>query len=402
MTRWLTFAALFSLIAAGCAETPTPTDPTSGAIDSPAAARKARLVYMALPEKLPLGNGFENGFATAINSSGVVVGWAHRDGEPPQAVLWRGGDLVELQALGGGSSAAQDINERGEVVGWSETSDGAVRAVVWRNGVPEGIGPAGSAYGTAEGINNRGQIVGSIENESGERNAFLVWRGRLEDLGRLPGSGFSVAEDINNRGDVVGWSASGCCVTQRATLWRGGEVRDLGTLQFESAAFAINERGTIVGGSIVDFFSHVVSWEHGEIRDLGLDGSANDINNRGQIVGSANLPECAQCPFLWERGMLIELSPGSSGNAQGISNPGRIAGYVGVGTPEGPTPVVWKTAGRLRSIPGLSAADAVSRPVGASDAVRSPTMRDAAARAICETQSRVAAGVSALAVAAGC
>jgi probable HAF family extracellular repeat protein len=62
-----------------------------------------------------------------------------------------------------------------------------------------------------------------------------------------------------------------------------------------SLAAAVNDRGQVVGQSFTGQFMHPFRWERGHMTDLGVlshstfreGGQANDINNRGQIVGSS-------------------------------------------------------------------------------------------------------------------
>jgi len=71
-------------------------------------------------------------------------------------------------------------------------------------------------------------------------------------------------------------------------------ITDLGTLPGREASEAndINDRGQVVGFSRTASYSdhHAFLWENGEMTDLGaLPGTdrseASDINNRGQVVG---------------------------------------------------------------------------------------------------------------------
>ena len=89
----------------------------------------------------------------------------------------------------------------------------------------------------------------------------------LTDLGTLPGGQESAAYALNDRGQVVGWSDGGTdnslmhqdpnLIHNHAVLWEGGKVRDLGLLKgFPfSAGYGINHRGQIVGGFDVNYRS---------------------------------------------------------------------------------------------------------------------------------------------------
>jgi probable HAF family extracellular repeat protein len=71
--------------------------------------------------------------ALDINAQGQVVG--HSDETPTgwHALLWEGGVMTELSALGGGFAVSQAlaINERGQIVGSSQTSSGHYHATLW-------------------------------------------------------------------------------------------------------------------------------------------------------------------------------------------------------------------------------------------------------------------------------
>jgi probable HAF family extracellular repeat protein len=68
-----------------------------------------------------------------------------------------------------------------------------------------------------------------------------------------------------------------------------------------------------------------------EIGTLGGNYSiANDINNRGQVVGGSHTPDGWLHPFLWDKGEMIDLGTGGGiySEAYLISDSGVIAGYV--------------------------------------------------------------------------
>ncbi len=125
--------------------------------------------------------------ATAINEQGDVAGFASQPDAGPDeqrfsAFLWtkRGGiqDLDELP--GDNFSQAYGINERGEVVGLSCGPVAGCRAVIWRNGEVEDINKFKGGYPyhleTAKDINDVGEITGRaiINPSTGEREAYLA------------------------------------------------------------------------------------------------------------------------------------------------------------------------------------------------------------------------------------
>jgi len=90
----------------------------------------------------------------------------------------------------------------------------------------------------------------------------------VTDLGTLPGGEESAAYALNDRGQVVGWSDSGVdsaasfskdMVHNHAVLWDSGKVRDLGLLKgFPfSAGHGINRSGQIVAGWDVNYHPYI-------------------------------------------------------------------------------------------------------------------------------------------------
>jgi probable HAF family extracellular repeat protein len=134
--------------------------------------------------------------------------------------------------------------------------------------------------------------------------------------------------DINSRGQAVGSAALGSGDDERAVVWQGGTLTDLGALPDYplSAAAAINERGQIVGAATDGFRSRAVRWDGGAITDLTPPGwawcVANDINNRGDVVGTCARPASYNVAVLWRDGAVTVLGvlPGSNESAAAAIN----------------------------------------------------------------------------------
>jgi probable HAF family extracellular repeat protein len=226
--------------------------------------------------------GGNNSYATGANNRGQAVGWAENTTHdstctPPQvlqfrAVIWgpKDNQIQELSPFPGDStSAATAINDRGQVVGISGLCDrargrfSAKHALLWQNGVPTDLGSFGGiAWNTPTAINQRGDVAGFADfpgDQGGGLNAHaFLWTGSgpIQDLKVLSGDAISLAFGINNQRDVVGQSigANG----SRAFIYRDGVLTDLNTLVAPGSPFLIY---------------------------------ANDINDRGEIVGQG----CQQC-----------------------------------------------------------------------------------------------------------
>jgi probable HAF family extracellular repeat protein len=241
----------------------------------------------------------------AINSSGVVVGWAVREGQQGHAFMWDHGKLQDLGLLSGDvNSEAHAINAKGDVVGVSrpQGADEFNHAVLWRNGQLIALGTLPGDVGSeAWGVNNRGQVFGESRGLPSTSRPFVWDHGLMTELTELkqPGVGFSFTrdeivawrcpdtaedvaakttrrigvivyipcptkfseeeavdiEDINGSGQAVGmvWRRVGPHLQVRGYLWSGGERIPLppvsGQTDSTTEPHAINDGGEIVGNS---------------------------------------------------------------------------------------------------------------------------------------------------------
>ena len=239
------------------------------------------------------------GFAHAINDAGDATGMIYTPEGLAHAFLYRGGTLTDIGTLPGEATTPQSvgyaINNSGTIVGQS-TWD----AMIYENGEMS-ILKRRTAH-VAYGVNDVGDVVGLLENRSPLAHAFLLSGGNLLDLGTLDGDpdSVSIASDINSRGQVVGTGWIDGNSRQRAFLYENGAMRDIGALQGGYAgAVAINELGHIIGHSDTSVFLY----RDGSMIDLNLAiekdasgiwpkvASVSGINDRGQIVGEAYMPD---------------------------------------------------------------------------------------------------------------
>jgi probable HAF family extracellular repeat protein len=244
--------------------------------------------------------------AISINDRGEIVGTSNVASGSAQvdAFLERGGKLTDLGPLGHTFLHMVSINDAGAIAGLPA---GGGDATVFRQGKTVDIGSLAGQGSVAYGMNDRGQVVGistigyrPASNSSSPPiaiyHAFLYGHGTMKDLGTLGGM-VSFASFVNDRGSVVGFSDTANDAALHAFVDTHGKMTDLGTLGgHESGAGAINNEGVVVGfaqTSPSTTASHGFIDRHGRMIDLNtlipansgvVITSANDINDRGQIV----------------------------------------------------------------------------------------------------------------------
>lgn len=312
-----------------------------------------------------------------LNSQGTAVGAAATstpDSLAPNCVFYiacyvgdaltfQNGKLTDLGALPGAnnSSWATGLNDIGLVVGLSETGGidpqtgyPEYHAVVWNKGRIKDLGTLGGSVSLANSVNDQGMVVGVATNDipdpytnglgpydlfytiTTQQRAFLWQGGQMKDLGTLGGND-AAAAFVNQFGQVAGESytnttpnATTGLPTQDPFLWENGTMIDLGTLGGTyGTVFCLNNRGQVVGQSNVagDQYPHPFLWDHGVMTDLGnLDAGevitpavANWINDAGEVVGGSYVvtPVYSFHGFLWRHGTMIDLG---SLSPNGLSN----------------------------------------------------------------------------------
>jgi len=327
--------------------------------------------------------GGSSSIGNSVNNRGWVTGAANLPGDTTEhAALWRNGVITDIGTLGGPDSFinAPVKNERGEIEGFSETStpdplgeafchgetffgfqDGVTcLGFVWRDGVMTPLPPlSGGNNSQASGINNRGQIVGFAENGTQDASCTppqvlqfeaVIWgpkKGQIQQLPPLSGDSDGTGVAINDEGEVTG--CTGVCANvgpascTHAVVWKHGSPKDIGGLGPANIGAAINNRGQVLGESLLPDGAtfHSFVWHEGVITDLGtLPGNPltfpGGINNKGQVVGhSCDVTDTFCVAYIWEDGVMTDLNmlvpPGLSVSlflAGDINDQGEITGIA--------------------------------------------------------------------------
>ncbi|MFP5392761.1 MAG: DUF3466 family protein [Gammaproteobacteria bacterium] len=185
--------------------------------------------------------------------------------------------------------------------------------------------PLGTQSSVPYAINNSGVTVGTYSPFGYEPHAWINYQ---PGLGTLPGGSTSTAYDINDSGTVVGYSDRalyeyGTMTNEAFRYDRQAGMTALGTLgpQLTSVAYGINNAGVIVGAGMTD----LNTLYSGRALTFGAGGpqliagqpadrlsSAEDINDRGQIIGryQASVPGAATFQmhgFLLSNGTMQEI-----------------------------------------------------------------------------------------------
>ena len=311
---------------------------------------------------------------------------------PSTLALAAGYNIDPVPGLATGAiSYAYAINDNGVVAGAAgKVADPSapVHAIRWTPGsAVQDLGLlSGGAVSRASAINANNVVAGSANVTTVSAHGFVyVDPGPMKDLGWLPLGGLTpafqniAATGINDSLQIVGVSplqlgAPSFSAFNRAFLWQGGKMTDLGSIDgSNSAAFAINAKGTVTGSSSTSTGTHVALWNAGSISDLGICPSANRaqgnaINLAGHVAGTCFFPQVNGYPnghpefrrafFYSTAGGLVELGTlgGSKSEAFGVDASDTVVGKADVSTTSSSVVThafAWTSSGGMKDLNAL-------------------------------------------------
>src|SRR3972149_1181704 len=180
--------------------------------------------------------------ASLNNAGQIAITLNHQTGTANETLankilLYSGGQLLELETLGGIGNGISDINDHGVMVGASDSPDGRYHAVVYTSGQLQDWGDSGELGSVASDINESGTVVGDIRNKQTSQAVIFNGPNDVTHLGTLGGTVSSVSA-INNLGQIVGISLTGApfvpgatdTPAQEAFLYENGHLIGFGTL----------------------------------------------------------------------------------------------------------------------------------------------------------------------------
>jgi hypothetical protein len=338
------------------------------------------------------GNGRRRAIAALLASLPFWAGAHDTPAEPKNdqaaPLFW----LYTVINLGPEPTAAV-LNERGQAA-FTDESFPDTSSRFFDGDRVRPIGSLGGGFTTVTGLNSRGTVVGASTGAADIGPFAYAWT-VAGGLRALPGPAPSAARDINNRSEIVG-QVSGPFVASRALRWNpDGSVTQLGpALAPYAQANAVNLGGYSTGvttGASEDTLPHAVFWDRsgtqtdltpapgglgygfrindrnevagivadmpfanfdglfwsratGALRiDAGVDYRFGDLNNRGELVGSAETGGQRKA-FHWTPGRgLVRLPVEASlfSHAADVNERGEIAGLTLRSTGEGRRAVRW-------------------------------------------------------------
>lgn len=174
------------------------------------------------------------------------------------------------------------------------------------------VGSLGGDLAWSISLNDQGQVVGNGYLSDNTTYHPFLWDPihGMQDLGTVSGLPDGFALGINNFGQVVGACDDGVVVVQHGFLWDSVHgMQDLGTAGSADSGFeGINDAGQISGYFYPGTDHAILHDGSGPLSgsdDLGIPSGATEsfafnLNNAGQVAGTADTPNGEQHAFVWD------------------------------------------------------------------------------------------------------
>lgn len=239
-------------------------------------------------------------FVTGLNDAGAL-GLTVSTESNTNVFVRRHGTMTNIGGLTPSASFVEGgaLNDLVQVVGTtSSPQTGQSVGFVWRLGHATQLpSPANSVAAFASQINLLGQIAGQAYDENFISHAVVWNHGQVTILPGIPNSQFTQPVGINLTGEIAGVSYDENDVPT-AVIWRKGVLT---VAVSDAMPNGLNDLGQIVGFSNGSPFI----WEGSTVTVLpligsGAEGSAEAINDWGQIVGSETTSSGTTEALLWQ------------------------------------------------------------------------------------------------------
>jgi probable HAF family extracellular repeat protein len=318
---------------------------------------------------------FPGATATVVNGispQGDIVG-GYKIGSTTHGFLLSNGNFTSIDYPAATATIPTGTNSSGDIVGRYTDADAVNHAFLLRGGTFTSIDYPGATFTGATAIDPIGNILGRC-TVGGLTHGFLlstprpVTRYNITDLGPVgppPGQPYVIADN-----GLLSGAAAANDGTMHAVLWYKEFKSDLGSPGLgglNSLGLAVNSRAQTVGSAEAAFIDVTGEdfcgfkaggfpydgaaclpflWQYGVMTPLptlgGVNGQASWINNRSEIVGTAEtfmldptcpVPQKFQFkPVIWENGGVQELPTFGSdlnGYAFSINDSGQAVGASG-------------------------------------------------------------------------
>lgn len=268
-------------------------------------------------------------------------------------------EIVEInlpdEAVDGG---AFFINNSRTVGGFYGTASGEGVTFVWSRGQVEVFRHPGSTITSMPSITDSGDILYGNWGSEVVQHAGIYDRktGKFTQFPDIPGKPMNYGMQMNNAGIGVGMACEGNWFTSYLNcvpwMWDGSGYQFLSLpAALDQFASGINNRDQIVGGLFIapPFDYSMYLYDRGKVTTLlpGTKGNAASINDRGQVLAIIEVdPAELFRMVLIEKGSYTRL-PQFPGSLQtiwyGLNERGDLAGYYWVDFSLPPKPIVaWR------------------------------------------------------------